>query len=102
MAKTGARFKKISTYEPGKLYQVRLELNTDTRMYKVFVNGKPDNGNTVLFFAPLASLDRIVFRTGEPRHFPNAETPADNMNDLPGAGKREKEAVYYITYLKTK
>lgn len=102
VAKPGARFKRITPYEPGKLYNVRLELNTDQRMYKVFVNGKPDNGNVTLFFAPLSSMDRIVFRTGEPRHFPNAETPADNMTDLPEAGKRDKEAVYYITYLKTK
>jgi hypothetical protein len=102
VAKPGARFKRITQYEPGKLYNIRLDLNTDQRMYKVFVNGKPDNGNITLFFAPLLSMDRIVFRTGEPRHFPNAETPADNMTDLPEAGKRDKEAVYYVTYLKTK
>lgn len=101
MAKTGARFKKINAYEPGKLYDIRLELNTDTRMYKVFVNGKPENGNLILFYNPLASMDRVMFRTGGPRNFPDPETPADNFNDIPGAGRKDKEAVFYITYLKT-
>lgn len=101
MAKTGARFKKITAYAPGQLYNVRLELNTETRMYKVYVNGKPENGNLTLFFAPLASIDRIMFRTGEPRNFPTPETPADNFTDLPNAGKRDQESTFYITYLKT-
>jgi hypothetical protein len=101
MAKTGARFKKITAYEPGQLYNVRLELNTETRMYKVYVNGKPENGNLTLFFAPLASIDRIMFRTGAPRSFPTPETPADNFADLPNAGKRDKQSTFFITYLKT-
>jgi hypothetical protein len=101
MAKTGARFKKITPYEPGKVYDVRLELNTETRMYRVYVNGKPDNGNLTLFYAPLASIDRIMFRTGEPRNFPTPETPADNFTDIPNAGRKDKEATFHITYLKT-
>lgn len=100
-AKTGARFKKITAYEPGKLYDVRLELNIETRMYRVYVNGKPDNGSLILFYAPLASIDRIMFRTGEPRMFPTPETPADNFTDIPNAGRKDKEAAFHITYLKT-
>jgi hypothetical protein len=100
MAKVGARFKKITKYEAGKAYAIKLELNTAIRMYTVTIDGKPAGGPT-LFFQPLSSMERIVFRTGETRHFPDEDTPADNFTDLPNTGARAEEAVYYITNLKT-
>ncbi len=36
------------------------------------------------------------------RRFPDADTPTDQMYDLPDADRKDKEAVYYINYLKTK
>ena len=99
-AKVGARFKRITKYEAGKSYSIKLELNTAIRMYNVSIDGKPAGGPT-LFFQPLSSMERIVFRTGEARHFPDEDTPADNFTDLPNTGGRAEEAVYYITNLKT-
>jgi len=55
-----------------------------------------------LCFAPVESVERIVFRTGSTRRFPNADTPTDQDYDLPGADQKDKEAVYFIHYLKTK
>lgn len=51
-------------------------------------------------FAPVESVGRIVFRTGDTRRFPNADTPTDQMYDLPEADKMDKEAVYSIPFLK--
>lgn len=99
-AKTGARFKRISEYRAGKEYEIKIELSTKERMYRVFIDGKPAGGS-VLFFAPLSEMQRIVFRTGEPRRFPSPETPADNFTDLPNAGAKEQKASYLIRYVKT-
>jgi hypothetical protein len=98
-AKAGARVKKIMTYEAGVTYKVRVTLNTDTRMYRVNVDDK--DVLTQLFFAPVDSLTHIVFRTGETRRFPTAESPAEAETDLPRAGDRVPEAWYSIHYLKT-
>lgn len=99
-AKTGARFKKISEYRAGKEYEIKIELSVKDRMYRVYIDGKPAGG-PVIFFAPMAEMQRLVFRTGEPRKFPTPETPADNFSDLPNAGAKDKKADYLIRYVKT-
>ena len=99
-AKAGARVKKMMSYKAGETYKISVTLNVDTRMYTVNVNGK--DVLTQLFFAPVESFGHIVFRTGEARHFPTADAPAEADVDLPHAGERVKEAVYTIHYLKTK
>jgi hypothetical protein len=74
-------------------------LNCDTRFYTVTVNGKRLSPG--LFFQPLASLDRVVFRTGHVRRFPDADTPTDQDYDLPNGGEQDKKAVWYISSFKT-
>ena len=98
--KAGYRNKNLMPYEAGKQYNIRVQLNTETRLYTVTVNGK-SLGNNILF-APIESVSRIAFRTGDTRRFPNADTPTDQMYDLPGAGLKDKEASFNIEYLKTK
>jgi hypothetical protein len=97
--KAGYRNKTLLQYKSGEKYDVKVQLNTETRLYSVSVNGK-NLGNNVLF-APLESVSRITFRTGDTRRFPNADTPTDQMYDLPNAGKGDREAVYCIKYLTT-
>ncbi|HEY1113492.1 MAG TPA: exo-alpha-sialidase [Chitinophagaceae bacterium] len=99
ITKAGYRNRNLMKYNAGETYHIRIELNTDTRFYNVRVNDKALP--TGLFFAPLASIDRIVFRTGPVRRFPDADTPTDQNYDLPGAGEKEKKAEYFITSLKT-
>jgi len=65
----------------------------------VFVDGK--NVSNGLFFAPVASLQQIVFRTGEVRRYPNIDTPTDQDFDVKQDGKPVKEANYWISSLKT-
>src|SRR5690606_22588137 len=98
-AKAGAKFKNLLRYEAGKTYNIRITFNTENRFYTVNVNGK--DVLTQLTFAPVHGLERMVFRTGMPRHFPNADTPAAQTYDLPQAGEPDEEAVFYIGSLKT-
>ncbi|WP_229217195.1 exo-alpha-sialidase [Dyadobacter luteus] len=98
--KAGYRNKKLLTYEAGKTYKVVVKADVTTRIYTVSVNGK-DLGNNILF-APLESFSRIAFRTGDTRRFPDADTPTDQMYDLPDAGRKDIEAVYSLEYLTTK
>jgi hypothetical protein len=97
--KAGSRFKNIIAYKAGEQCEIRVDLNTASRSYSVQVNGK--NEGSYILYAPVAVVERIVFRTGEPRHFPNPETPADQAYDLPGAGETEPLAEFRVEYLKT-
>jgi hypothetical protein len=99
VAKVGYRLKSFMKYEAGKEYHVTIKLHTDTRFYTVNVNGK--DVLTSLFFAPVLTVDRVVFRTGEVRRFPNADTPTDQDYDLKNPGESAPQAVYYIKSFKT-
>lgn len=99
IAKAGARIKKMINYKAGETYNLKVSLNTDTRMYTVNIDGK--DVITQLFFAPVESFGHIVFRTGEARHFPTTDSPAEADTDQPGAGDKVSEALFTIPYLKT-
>jgi hypothetical protein len=96
--KAGYRIKNIQKFNAGETYKIKVDVNTDQRFYTVDVNGKKSSG---LFFAPLDKVERIVFRTGGVRRFPNADTPTDQDFDLPNGGEQDKKAVFYITSFRT-
>lgn len=98
--KAGYRYRVLGRYEKLKTYKIIVELNTANRMFTVNINGKQGGNN--LFFAPLESVSRIVFRTGEVRRFPDPDTPTDQMYDLPNNGSSVPGAGYLIYSLKTK
>ncbi|WP_265842511.1 exo-alpha-sialidase [Pedobacter sp. PLR] len=98
-AKVGYRNSGIMKYEAGKTYQIRIELDMNKRMYNIFING--ESKGTRLMFAPVASFERVVFRTGDVRRFPDVETPTDQDYDLKDPGTPVKQAVYFIKSLKT-
>lgn len=99
-AKAGYRNRNIMKYEKGKPYEIKVSINTATRFYSVEVNG--ENRGNHLFFAPLESVQRIVFRTGHMRRFPDADTPTDQLYDLPNAGEKAAPAVFSIRSFNTK
>jgi hypothetical protein len=99
LTKQGYRNKSLGKYKAGEKLVIRIELNTSTRFYTVSINGGNPANN--LCFAPVASVVRIIFRTGEVRRFPDADTPTDQDYDLHDANARNKEAVYQVEYLKT-
>ena len=98
-AKVGYRESGVMKYEPGKTYTIRLELDCSKRMGKVLVDGRTIGMR--IFFAPVASFRRVVFRTGGVRRFPDADTPTDQNYDLPDAGGQDREAIYRIKSFKT-
>jgi hypothetical protein len=100
LTKAGYRNKSLMKYKAGERYDIKISLNTDARFYTVTVNDKAVGGGNI-FFAPLENVQRIVFRTGEVRRFPNADTPTDQMYDLENAGAQDKPATWYIRSLKT-
>ena len=99
IAKAGARVKNVLKYSSGQTYVVRIALDMDTRMYTVNVNGK--DMFTQLFFAPVPAFGHIVFRTGEARHYPTTDSPAEAWEDVKGAGDKVAAAEFFISYLKT-
>ncbi|MEO7309966.1 MAG: six-hairpin glycosidase [Chitinophagaceae bacterium] len=100
ITKAGYRNKGLAKYNAGEACDIKVELNTASRFYTVTINGKAGSAN--LFFAPVATIERIVFRTGSVRRFPDADTPTDQDYDLKNPGAKDKEALYYIRYLKIK
>lgn len=99
LTKAGYRNRNLMKYEAGKEYVIRVELNTETRFFYTTVNGKELPPG--LFFAPLSSIERVAFRTGHVRRFPDADTPTDQDYDLPNSGEKTKEAGYSILSFKT-
>jgi len=97
--KAGYRPKNLMNYQANRKYLVRIEAQTFNRYFEVFVDGK--NVGNGLFFAPVASLQQIVFRTGEIRRFPNVDTPTDQDFDVRQDGKPVQEANYWISSVKT-
>lgn len=95
--KAGYRNRSIGKYKAGERVNIKIELNTANRFYTCSVNGA--NASNNIFFAPVETVSRIVFRTGSTRRFPDADTPTDQMYDLPNADARGREAVYSINFL---
>jgi len=100
--KAGYRNKNIMQYKPGETYKIAVELDTDTRFFSVTINDKKELPGA-LFFAPLDAVERIVFRTGDTRRFPDADTPTDPMYEaLPHAGEAVQKAGFLIKSLITR
>jgi len=100
LTKQGYRNKSLGKYNAHQMIAFKIELNTATRFYTVSINGaKPTNN---ICFAPVESVEKLVFRTGITRRFPDADTPTDQDYDLPNANTITKDAVYYIHSVKTK
>lgn len=99
-SKSGARYNSLGTYEAGKTYRIDLNVDCEFRTYTVRVNG----GREVrrIFYAPAATLERVMFRTGAVRFDPTPDTPADRFTDMENASSVEaKEAVFRIYSLET-
>ena len=97
--KGGARYGGLGKYEPNTTYHIEAVLSVSKRMAEVFVNGK--KAGQRMFFAPVESIERVMFRTGSERRFPDVDTPADWDGTLDKAGEREPEASFAIANVKT-
>jgi len=97
-SKTHYKYEDIIPYEAGETYVVRIEVNTEDQEMHVDVNGTEMSN---LFYAPMKSFSKIVFRTGEVFRTPTPDTPAQQDFDLEHAGTPDEEAFYYILDLQS-
>lgn len=97
--KSGYRNTNMGTYQAGKTYHVEVLVSLDNRNITVNVDGK--KAGLAMLFAPIASIERVSFRTGDPRTFPTIETPTDQDYDLKNAGDSVPESWYRITNFQT-
>lgn len=98
--KGGSRFANAMKYEAGKTYHVEAVVSVADRNIQLFIDGK--RVALRMLYAPVASVERVVFRTGEPRQFPTPETPADQTYDVPNAGAQDAVSLYRIANFQTK
>ena len=97
--KGGARYGGLGKYEPNTTYQMEVVLSVSRRMAEVYINGK--KAVQRMFFAPVESIERIMFRTGSERRFPDVDTEADWYGTLDHAGDTAPTATFAIANVKT-
>ena len=98
-SKGGARYGRVVNYEPGKVYHVKVDITLENRNSTVYIDGKKTT--TRMLFAPVESIERVVFRTGARRHHPTVDTWADQFDDLPRCNEADPEATYRIGSFKS-
>lgn len=99
--KNGYRTPKAIAYEADKQYDIAVEMNVHKRSYNLTINKKKIKQG-LPFFAPVQAIERVVFRTGGVRRFPNVDTPTDQDYDLRGGEAPIDEASFHIKKLVTK
>ncbi|MCM1163636.1 MAG: exo-alpha-sialidase [Muribaculaceae bacterium] len=98
-SKGGARYGRVIDYEPGKVYNVKVDISLDDRQSTVWVDGK--KRSTRMLFAPVKAVERVVFRTGSHSDYPNVDTAPDQTDDMPRANDTDLKAVFSIAGFKT-
>ena len=92
--KGGARYAGLGKYEANTTYHIKAVLSVSRRLIEVFIDGK--KAGQRMFFAPVESIERVMFRTGGRRTFPDIDTEADWYGTLEHAGDDEPLAVFSI------
>ncbi len=82
-------------YQAGTWYSVEIAINAGEGKYSVSLNGKPVVASAV-FAEPSASVERLLFRTGEFRTEPTRQTDRYAGADLPGADEPVPPSIYYV------
>ncbi len=98
-SKGGARYGRVISYEPGKSYRVKVDITLDDRNSTVYIDGQ--KRTTRMLYAPVEAIERVVFRTGERRHFPTVDTWADQYVDLPYGSDSTATATFRIANFRT-
>ena len=93
--KGGARYAGLGKYEANKTYHVKAVLSVSRRLIEVYIDGK--KAGQRMFFAPVEAIERVMFRTGASRTFPDIDTEADWYGTLPNAGDDAPLAVFAIS-----
>ena len=97
--KGGARFGGLGKYEPNRNYHIECRLSVSRRLIEVYIDGK--KAGQRMFFAPVESIERVMFRTGGRRTFPDIDTEADWYGTLENAGELCEPSSYSISNVTT-
>ena len=92
------RIEDILPYEAGETYHVKMDVSATDQEVDITVNGTKAGEN---FYAPMNTLSKIVFRTGEVFRNLSPNLPARQDFDLEDAGNPVEEASYYLLNLKS-
>jgi hypothetical protein len=96
--KDGYFISNMMDYSPNEIYKVKVDIDLDRNYYEVYVN---DNQvKRAICFAPVESIERVMFRTGERRYHPDADSQKTTDRDVENAGEKAEKAEYLIKYLK--
>ena len=98
ITKSGYRNKGLMKYDAENKYNFIIALNTVTRLYTISINGTKPNNNLV--FAPVHKVHHIVFRTGNVKRFPDADTPYRSNIRPANAGEKDKVVEYDTVYFR--
>ena len=99
-AKGGARYGTLlKRYEPDTDYHIEALLSASFHRAVYYLNGKKVCERQ--FDTPVESISRIVFRTGPLFDEPDINTPADQLDDMKDADKRDEMAVFEISDVTT-
>jgi nicotinamide mononucleotide adenylyltransferase len=98
--KDGYFISNMMEYNPNETYKVRVDVDLDRNYYEVYVNDS--QVKRAICFAPVESIERVMFRTGERRFHPTADSPKTTDRDVENAGEKDEKAEYLIKYLKVK
>ncbi len=93
----GSRTNKLLQYETNKWYSFKIEIDaSDLGNYSLFVDGQPLIEHAPFIMA-VKSLERISFRTGPYRDWPNRKTPnQEKYPPLAGADEPQPLTVFLI------
>ncbi|MFC2136965.1 six-hairpin glycosidase [Bacteroidota bacterium] len=97
--KDGYSYNRNIRFDLNREYKVKVKLDVEKNYYEVYVDDKKVTSRQ--FFAPVESINRIVFRTGERRYYPNPDSPGKQDFNVPNGGEFDKPATFYIKYLRT-
>ena len=92
------RHEDIIPYMAGESYHIKLDVSVRLQEVEIYANGKNVGEN---FYAPMKTLSKIVFRTGERFRNLSPDAPVRQDFDLEHAGTPVESASYYILNLKS-
>lgn len=100
VSKDGYNIGRIGVYEANNLCSIKIEADTQNNNFTVTYNGKKSSSK--MFLAPVETISRVVFRTGERRYLPTIEFPSEQSFDVENGGIPAQKASYSIKSLITK
>jgi hypothetical protein len=85
----------LMRFTAGQWYDIGVRFDQAQGRFAVMIDGQPVLSDAE-FLDPVASLERITFRTGEFRTSPTTRDPKSPGEDFPSADAPVAEAIFYV------